>query len=56
MDVTYSLLLLPLSRLGLAVLLLALALLQESLWDQDVIFGRYAPAGQKMLDRVVVLG
>lgn len=36
---TYSLLLLELGRLGLAFLLLTLALLQESLGDKDVIFG-----------------
>jgi hypothetical protein len=40
----YLLLLLDLRSAGLTLLLLGLALLQESLWDEDVILGGDASA------------
>jgi hypothetical protein len=44
---TYSLLLLVLGSLVLTVLLLALALLQEGLWDEDVLLRRDAIDGDR---------
>jgi hypothetical protein len=47
----YLLFLLDLGGAGLTLLLLRLALLQEGLWDQDVILGWDAPAlGLERLD------
>lgn len=51
MDMSYLLGLLALGELDLTVLLLALALLQESLWDHDRVIGGDAPIRRKSEQR-----